>query len=104
MQAFASTNTKANENKAKLVEKAAEICVREQAAPTYLYDNELASYCQCEAGIWAKRGTTHQLRLAMVYTTGNKSLMNGKPYNSDDALEFIVKNSGIVSAQCEPKD
>lgn len=80
-----------------------DICVQEDTTPVNytLTAAESRQYCDCEARIWTKSGSETQLRSVMTYITGNRKHMNGRPYVSDDALDFIVEHSGTVKAQCE---
>ena len=88
-----------------LAEQVAEVCIAQNAAPTYIdFDSpELGEYCRCTANIWAERGSELQLRSAMTFMTDNRLHMKGQAYSYDDALDFIVQNSGIVETACEPK-
>ena len=88
-----------------LVQQVAHICIAQNAAPSYIASdpNTLAEYCGCEAKIWNKYGSERELRLAMTFMTDDLSHMKGGAYNYDQALDFIVQHSGIVSTACEPE-
>jgi len=86
-----------------LTDQAARICIENDTTPSNytLTAKETRLYCECEAEIWAKSGTELQLRSTMTYITGDKSHMQGSRYDADDALDFIVAQSGKVSNKCE---
>ena len=83
-----------------LVEEVVAVCVRMGATPVHIPSEDAPEYCTCEARIWAKYGTEADLRGAMTFMTGDERYMKGAPYSYDDALDFIVAQSGRVEQAC----